>query len=170
MKASGALSDLYGFSGKGAAFSKEALGGFLDSPEYTTALDAGIRARDRSAASKGILQSPAQVEAQYKFGSDYTTNAIGGYIGHLMQLAGMGQSAAAQTGSFGATAAAKSGDLGQQAGAAQASGVIGANNAAQHTIGDLSTLAMRDYSKLPASDLSYSPTAGYNGNSTPGVH
>lgn len=170
MNAMSSLADLYGFGGKGPAFSKEALGGFLESPEYTFGYNQGIKGVQASAAAKGMLQSPAALQGIYKFGSDYTTNAIGGYIGNLLKMAGMGEQAASGTAQFGASAAAQQAGLLTEQGAATASGTVGEANSITKGIGGVLTLGNQAFGQggylsapsAPAMGTTFSPSAYMN--------
>lgn len=133
------LSDLYGRSGpiasllglgpNGASGMNEQLQKY---PGYGFAYDEGLRALDRSAASRGSLLSGGQVQAAQRYGQGMASQLYGTYLG---QLEGYGTGlagAAAQYGSYGnaiaglvntgENAAAQTGN----AGSAAASGVSNA--------------------------------------------
>lgn len=79
--------------------------GFLNSPDYLAARDQGIGTIDRSAASRGSLFSGGHEKDLAQFGSGLASQYLGNYRSSLFNLAGMGQSAANQTGAFGQNAA-----------------------------------------------------------------
>lgn len=99
---------------------------FFKSPGYEFRLGEGIKAVERSAAARGLLQSGATVKAIQRYGEGLASQEYGRYIGSLGELAGLGGQAAAQTGAFGAQAAGAQAAGLQTAGEARASGFTGA--------------------------------------------
>lgn len=79
--------------------------GFLNSPDYQAAYSQGIGSLDSSAASRGSLFSGGHEKDLAQFGSGLASQYLGNYRNSLFNLAGIGQSAATQTGQFGANAA-----------------------------------------------------------------
>lgn len=71
-------------------------------PGYEWRLDQGIKARDRSAASKGMLLSGAQRKALDTYGQGVASEEYGNYFNRLAQMAGAGQQAVNQTGNVAA--------------------------------------------------------------------
>jgi hypothetical protein len=116
---------------------------FFKSPGYEFRYDEGIRALDRSAASKGMLMSGGMMRELERYGQGLATSEFGNYANRLASLAGIGQTSAFQSGQIGSVAAGQVGQssnaLGQSilTGAeAQASGTVGAANAWQTGIND----------------------------------
>lgn len=95
---------------------------FYTSPDYQFRLSEGQKAIDRSAASRGMLLSGAQLKASDRFGQETASGEYGNYVNRLLAAAGMGQTATG-TGA-GITARAGAGAAGNvaQAGAQRASG------------------------------------------------
>lgn len=82
---------LNGQSGHDAAL--RAYQGF--NPGYQSALDAGIQARDRSAAARGMLGSGNQAMALQKYGQDLQNQNYGDWQSKIGGLTQLGQQAAA---------------------------------------------------------------------------
>ena len=111
-------------------------GEFTESPGYQFRLGEGVKALDRSAASRGRLRSGAQDKALIRYGQDYATNEYDMFLNRYYQslnpwfsMAGMGQisvnaggNQAVQTGQ-GVASSIMAG------GAARASGYINTANA-----------------------------------------
>lgn len=76
----------------------QAFGEWQRDPGYQWRMDQGIEARDRSAASKGMLLSGAQRKALDTYGQNAASEEYGNYFNRLAGLAGAGQNAVAQTG------------------------------------------------------------------------
>lgn len=72
-------------------------------PGYQFRMDQGIKALDRSAASKGMLMSGAQAKGINDYGQNQASQEYGNYFNRLASLAGAGQSAVAQTGQIGSS-------------------------------------------------------------------
>lgn len=107
-------------------------------PGYQWRMDEGIKARDRSAASKGMLLSGAQRKALDTWGQGLASEEYGNYFNRLAQMAGAGQNAVNQTGSIAAStlgptaqSAISAGQSRQSGYNALASGIIRADNNAQ---------------------------------------
>jgi hypothetical protein len=81
-----------GLGGDQAAFTSA----YRGLPGYQSGMDAGVSALDRSAASRGMTNSGAQLKALSRFGSDYEDRRVGDY---LNRLASMGQQGLGATGS-----------------------------------------------------------------------
>jgi hypothetical protein len=67
---------------------------FYKSPDYQFALNEGTKAINASAAARGMTDSGATRKAQIKYASNLASGSFNGYAGRLMELAGIGQSAA----------------------------------------------------------------------------
>ena len=114
-----------------------AFGNFEASPGYNFRQTEGIKALDRSAASRGRLQSGAQDKAILDFGQGLASQEYGNYQNRLSNLAGIGQTATGQTGQVGQYAAGQIGQSTQNAGTARASGYAGAANARSNSLSNL---------------------------------
>lgn len=121
---------------------------FQQTPGYQFRFDEGVRALDRSAASRGLLMSGGQQRELTRYGQGIASNEFNTYANRLSSLAGVGQSTAVQTGQMGATAAQAAGQMGMQgaagagnammqAGTARASGYVGQANAYSAGLGNL---------------------------------
>ena len=142
-----ALTELEGLSGvsptlsgvnSGQAFNN-AYTQFQNSPTYQFALSQGGQALDRSAASKGLLLSGAQLKDSQAFGqglasqglSQFTsnlTNLYNGLTSGITGLSSLGQSSATQSNNNGLASAGQIGSSLTNAGIAQASGILGSAN------------------------------------------
>lgn len=133
------LADSLGVNGPDAA--SAASGAFQKTPGYDFSFSEGNRAVDRSAASRGMLRSGAQIKAQTRFGQNTANSEYGGWINRLQTLAGYGQNANTQTQQAGQTYATNTGSLMQDAAAARASGYVGSANAYSGGINNLARFA-----------------------------
>lgn len=131
------LANLYGLSGKGP-FDPAAVSQFNKSPDYQYALQEGLSAVNKSRAAKGLLQSGGTLEELQSRGAGIASQNFGNYVSRLLQLAGLGQNAAAQTGSAGIATGQGIANSQMAAGEAQASGIVGGTNAITGAIGDIS--------------------------------
>ena len=155
-----ALTELEGLSGvspngpgqANSAFNS-AYSAFQNSPTYQFQLQQGQQALDRSAASKGLLLSGAQLKDSQAFGQGLASQSLGQFTSNLQNLYGnlyqgiagqasLGQNAAAGLGNNGVQSSSQIGQSLQNAGNAQASGIVGSNNATtqgfQNALGALS--------------------------------
>jgi len=172
------LADLYGLPTPsnpegGQPFSDNALAAFERSPDYRFAFEQGTKARDASAASRGMLLSGSQLKELTKFGQGLATQTFGNYTGRLAGLAQLGQGASAQTGQFGAGAARGIADAQLGVGEAQASGIVGSANAWNQGLqSGFNNLAMLPY--LPSyGGSAYSsslPSFGATRGTTPALY
>ncbi len=80
---------------------------FEASPGYQFRLAEGNKALDRSAASRGLRLSGAQLKGLTRFNQGAASQEFGNWYSRLADLAAGGQNAAVQTGQFGANAAAR---------------------------------------------------------------
>lgn len=95
---------------------------FYTSPDYGFRLSEGQKAIDRSAASRGMLLSGAQVKASNRFGQETASGEYGNYVNRLLAAAGMGQTATGTGAGIAAQAGAGAANSTAQAGAQRASG------------------------------------------------
>jgi hypothetical protein len=121
-----ALSNLMGQGGTAA--SQNMLAGLQQYPGYQFAMDQGVQALDRSAASKGLLLSGGQLKDITAYGQGLATQNFNNYFNQQYQLASLGENAAAQTGQLGASAASQAGGYQQAAGNATANTYTNAFN------------------------------------------
>lgn len=115
---------------------------FFKSPGYQFRQDEGIRAIDRSASARGQLMSGGTLRELQRYGQGLASSEFGNYANRLASIAGIGQSAAFNSGQLGAQAAGQVGqsaaDIGQSimaGGTAQAFGAQNTNNAFQQGLG-----------------------------------
>ncbi len=109
---------------------------FYKSPGYDFRFQEGANAIDKSAAARGKLMSGGIARELTRYGQGFASGEFNNYANRLASMAGIGQTAAAATGQLGSAAAgqygAQSRGLSQtimSGGQAQASGIVGANNA-----------------------------------------
>ncbi|MEM6682588.1 MAG: hypothetical protein AAF607_10125 [Pseudomonadota bacterium] len=115
-------------------------GTFETSPGYEFRRDEGIKAVERSAASRGLLNSGRAVKAVQRFGDGLAADEFNNYANRLATFAGLGQTAGAQTGQFGAAAARGIANTELASGAARASSYQNTGGAINSTIENLLTL------------------------------
>ena len=115
---------------------------FFKSPGYDFRFDEGMRAVDRSAAARGMLMSGGTLRELQRYGQGFASGEFNNYATRLSELAGVGRSAVntgaqagAAAGSQVGTSAANIGQSIMAGGTAQASGIVGANNALQQGFG-----------------------------------
>jgi len=108
---------------------------FFKSPGFQFRLDEGVKAVERSAASRGLLQSGAGIKAVQRFGEGLASSEFNNYFNQLFSLSEQGRAATTTVAGLGANAAAGQADaaLGRQQ--ARASGFL---NVAQN-IGGLAS-------------------------------
>jgi hypothetical protein len=107
-------------------------------PGYQFNLQQGNQAVQRNLAANGLLDSGAAQKALTQYGQGSAMQASGQYLNGLQSLAGLGQSATAQTGAAGANAANQIGSNQIYAGNAQASGYANQSNAINSGLSGLS--------------------------------
>lgn len=147
-KALYSLADLMGLdTGRPAGENTGTLAGryslkdFYEDPGYAFRLKEGEKAINRNAAARGDFFSGRTGKALTRYGQDYASNEFGNLFNRYANIAGIGQTTAAQTGQFGqntaanlgnvwTTTAANVGNAYQNAANARASGYGGIANAA----------------------------------------
>lgn len=136
--------------------------GFMDSPDYQAAYTQGLDAIDHRAAARGGLFGGGNTRDAMQYGSGLASQYLGNYRGSLMNMIGVGQNAAGQTGQFGQNAANAIGNA--NAGYYQQ---VGQNNSdfAAGTAGALNGLfsqygAARNSSYTPSAAGSYTGLGG----------
>lgn len=93
-QAYGMLSDLAGLNG--AASGQAAMQNFTASPGYQFRLQEGVNALDRSAASRGMLNSGAQMKALSQYGQGLASEEYGNWLQQLQGLNNQGFQATGQ--------------------------------------------------------------------------
>ncbi len=111
-------------------------------PTFDFRQSEGIRALDNSAAARGVLNSGAQQRAAIQFGENIANQSSGNFLNRLTQLAGFGTNATLQGNQFQATNALTQAGLFQDAGAARASGIIGAGQGFGQAANNLAQFAL----------------------------
>jgi hypothetical protein len=119
---------------------------FQQDPGYAFRMSEGLKALDRTAASRGGMLSGAALKAAGRYGEDYASNeyqnAYNRYqtnraniLNPLQSLSGQGQTTANTLGTAGQTYAANAGNAYMNAGDARASGYVGSANAWNNALG-----------------------------------
>lgn len=110
---------------------------FQATPGYQFRFSEGVRAIDRGAAARGMLDSGARLRALMSYGQNLAADEYQNYLNRLLTLAGFGQQATVQ--SAAATAPFFSGatQAAMNAGTASGAGLIGAANALQGGINNV---------------------------------
>lgn len=103
--------------------------------DYQFGLDQGIKARDNSAAARGMRMSGQQAKAIEQFGQDYGATKLGESFNRLASIAGLGQTATSNTGSLGANYANNAANNITDMGNASGSAYIGRGSAWNNAIG-----------------------------------
>jgi hypothetical protein len=137
---------------------------FSQNPAYQFRMDQGRQAIERGAAAKGTLLTGGTLKDLTAFGQGLASQEYNSewdrarnmwldsaglfnqnqqnQFNRLSSMAGLGQQSAGQTGAFGSSYANNAGDLITGAGNANAAGQIGAGNAWNSAISDISQNAM----------------------------
>jgi hypothetical protein len=108
--------------------------------DYQFGLNQGIKARDQSAASNGMLYSGAQQKALTQYGNDYANTKLNESYNRLAGLAGTGQQATGSTAAAGQNYGNQVGNTLQGMGNARASGYVGGANAWSNAFGNIGNL------------------------------
>jgi len=154
------------------------MGDFQQDPGYGFRMSEGLKALDRTAASRGGLLSGSTLKGAQRFGQDLAsqeyTNAFNRYqvnrsnqINPLQTFMGSGQSATNVLGSAGQNYANQAGEAYMGAGNARASGYIGSANALSNAFGGVSN-AFTNYNLMNALNNRGTSTAGYPGGYSSG--
>jgi hypothetical protein len=137
------LENYYGLPGANGKAADPAATAAADSklisnlPGYQFNLQQGNQAVQRNLAARGLLDSGAGEKALTQYGQGAAMQASGQYLNGLQSLAGLGQTATAQTGAIGANTANQVGSNQIYAGNAQASGYANQSNAINSGLGGL---------------------------------
>ncbi len=125
---------------------------FQADPGYQFRMAEGMKALERSAASRGILQSGGTLKDITRFGQDAASqeyqNAFQRYLAERQQKLqpleyriGLGQAAASGQAANVGTTAGRVGDLTTSMGDIRSAGIMGRSNAFTNTMGNLSNIA-----------------------------
>lgn len=135
----GGPASLFGFGAGGptAGTASNAFSALSQYPGYQFGLNQGVQALDRSAASRGLLLSGAQLKDAQTFGQGYAMqNAwnpyltqLNNYTSQLFGFGSLGENAAAVSGNQGVTTGQGVANSQLAAGQAGASGIVGSANA-----------------------------------------
>jgi hypothetical protein len=153
LSAQNKLLDYMGLSaGAGGKYAKDfSMADFQQDPGYAFRISEGMKALDRTAASRGGLLSGATLRGATRYGQDMAsqeyTNAFNRYqtnrsnqLNPLQSLMGSGQTAANQVGAAGQNYANQAGDAYMNAGNARASGYVGSANAWSNALGNVANM------------------------------
>lgn len=125
------LASLFGVGGSGSTTPNTAAmtTALENTPGYQFGLSQGTQALDRSAASRGLTLSGAQLKDAQAYGTGYAQQtAWAPYISELGNLASLGENAASQTGNAGTAAASGAASSQLAAGQASAAGTVSSAN------------------------------------------
>jgi len=150
LSAQNKLLDYMGLTpGAGGKYTKDfSMQDFQQDPGYAFRIAEGMKALDRTAASRGGLLSGATLRGATRYGQDMASqeyqNAFNRYqtnranqLNPLQSLMGSGQTAANQVGAAGQNYANQAGDAYMGAGNARASGYVGSANAWSNALGNV---------------------------------
>ena len=150
LSAQNKLLDYMGLApGAGGKYAKDfSMADFQQDPGYAFRIAEGMKALDRTAASRGGLLSGATLRGATRYGQDMASqeyqNAFNRYqtnranqLNPLQSLMGSGQTAANQVGAAGQNYANQAGDAYMNAGNARASGYVGSANAWSNALGNV---------------------------------
>jgi hypothetical protein len=148
LSAQNKLLDYMGLApGAGGKYTKDfSMQDFQQDPGYAFRIAEGMKALDRTAASRGGLLSGATLRGATRYGQEMGSqeyqNAFNRYqtnranqLNPLQSLMGSGQTAANQVGAAGQNYANQAGDAYMGAGNARASGYVGSANAWSNALG-----------------------------------
>jgi hypothetical protein len=118
--------------------------------DYQFGLNQGIKARDQSAASNGMLYSGAQQKALTQYGNDYANTKLNESYNRLAGLAGTGQTATGSTANAGQNYGNQVGQTLQNMGNARASGYVGGASSWNNAFGNIGNfLQQQDVNRKP---------------------
>jgi hypothetical protein len=130
LKTNGGNYNTYGLDPAGAKETQQqALADFQTTPGYQFRMDEGIKALDRSAASRGLLRSGAQQKGITDFGQNIASEEYGNYMNSLLAVSGLGSQAASSGNSTAAGLTQGAGNSILQGGIARGSGYAAGANA-----------------------------------------
>lgn len=130
IKTNGGNYNTYGWDPANAKeIQQQALADFETTPGYQFRMDEGMKALDRSAASRGLLRSGAQQKAITAFGQGIASEEYGNYMNNLFTAAGMGSQAASSGNATAGQLVSGAADNVYRGGAARGSGYAAGANA-----------------------------------------
>lgn len=109
--------------------------GFQETPGYQFMVEEGERGVMNNLAAMGMKNSGSALKALTRFRTGLANQEYGTYLNRLAEVAGMGQTQVSRTNDLTQVAAGNIGRAYQDAGAARASGYVGAANSWQNAIG-----------------------------------
>lgn len=104
-------------------------------PGYQFRMDEGVKALDRSAASRGILNSGGQLRRLTRYGQDYASNEYQNVYNRIAQIAGFGTGSSTQASNTIVNTGQNIGGALINAGEARASGFVASGNAIANSLG-----------------------------------
>lgn len=107
---------------------------FQQDPGYRFRMDEGIKAIDRSAAARGILNSGGQLRRLTRYGQDYASNEYQNVYNRIAQIAGFGTGSSSQASNTIVNTGANIGGALINAGEARASGFVASGNAIANSL------------------------------------
>jgi len=125
----------WGIYGDGKAAQDKELAAFQTTPGYQFRVDEGVKALDRSAASRGLLRSGAQAKGITDFGQNIASDEYGNYFNNLLKVAGMGSESTAAVNNTSAGLVSSGGNMLTQGGIARGSAYAAGANALASGIG-----------------------------------
>jgi hypothetical protein len=137
------LANLWGIGpgGSGTPNAAAATSALTQFPGYQFGLNQGVQALDRSAASRGLALSGAQLQATQQFGNNYAMQqAWNPYVSQLNSLSSLGEDAGARVGNAGVTTGQGVASSQLAAGQATAAGQVGVTNSINQGLGGLGNL------------------------------
>lgn len=114
---------------------------YTSTPGYEFRVAEGEKGIVNNLAALGMKNSGAALKAVERFRQDYATQDYGNYMTRLGNLATGGQQQAAADSAMGQQHAQSAGNTMQQAGAARASGYVGAANSWSNALSNMSNMA-----------------------------
>lgn len=148
------LANIFGFGpgGTGQPNAAAATSQLTQFPGYQFGMDQGVQALDRSAASKGLVLSGAQLKDAQQFGTNYAMQqAWQPYVSELNSISGLGENAAAGVGNAGTAAGQGIASSQLAAGQSTASGIVGGANQLTSALGSLTGSGTGSISNLLSS-------------------
>lgn len=114
---------------------------FQADPGYQFRMDEGIKALDRSAASRGLLNSGGQLRRLTRYGQDYASNEYQNVYNRIAQIAGFGRGASSEASGVIVNTGQNIGGALINAGEARASGFLASGNAITNAAGQIGKIA-----------------------------
>jgi hypothetical protein len=177
------LSSNTGAQGYGSLSKNFGMSDFQADPGYAFRMSEGLKALDRTAASRGGMLSGAALKGAERYGQDlgsqeyqnaynrYQTNRAN-LLNPLQSLSGQGQTTANTLGAAGQNYATNAGNAYMNAGNAAASGYVGSANAWNNALGGAANTYTQNalMNKIFGSNTSANPSGyAYGSSSVPGA-